>query len=34
MQEIKLRDYQLNGIGALRLSMLAGNKRIVLCAPT
>lgn len=34
MQKIKLYEYQQNGIGALRQSMLEGKKRIVLCAPT
>lgn len=32
--QIKLREYQLNLIGALRKSILKGNKRIILCAPT
>lgn len=31
---IKLYDYQQKLIGALRTSILKGNKRIVLCAPT
>ena len=31
---IQLRDYQQKLIGALRTSILKGNKRIVLCAPT
>ena len=32
--QINLRDYQQQLIGALRTSILNGNKRIVLCAPT
>jgi superfamily II DNA or RNA helicase len=31
---IELRDYQIQITGALRTSILEGNKRIVLCAPT
>jgi superfamily II DNA or RNA helicase len=34
MRDIKLRDYQLKTICALRERLKAGSKRLIMCAPT